>query len=111
MNMLNSGGALTNAGTFYEDTNVFDSDDVDTTASVNISCRGPGSFVAYCQPRPLQIFIRNNIDQKYDDSSTRQLSTQQRELNFQYSNGMLEFNLPPESMEGTAHDLTVVWQQ
>ena len=104
--MLNSGGALTDVGTLRT------IDDVTTKA--DISCRGPGTFVSYCQPRPFQVIIHHDDDDDDDDDDTNGSSDGHHQLDFRYNkiNGLLEFDLPPERNErGAAHHVTVVWEQ
>ena len=119
-NMLNSGGALTDVGTLQEQISTTDVtpttsiDDVITTTA-DISCRGPGTFVSYCQPRPSQVIIHHDDDNN-DDDTNGSSSDNHHKLDFSYNkiNGLLEFDLPlPETIErgSTAHHVTVVWEQ
>ena len=101
--MLNSGGALTDVGAIRT------IDDVITTA--DISCRGPGTFVSYCQPRPSQVIIYHDDD---DDDTNGSSDHNHHQLDFRYNktNGLLEFDLPTEANErGAAHHVTVIWEQ
>jgi len=92
-NMLNSGGAILDVGQLST---------VDSSGNeriqADITTRGPGNFVSYCQPRPTSILVRNGLTTKH--------------LDFQHDHesGMLEFDLPEETIEGKAHYVTVIWE-
>mmetsp|Transcript_10037 Transcript_10037/g.17789 ORF Transcript_10037/g.17789 Transcript_10037/m.17789 type:complete len:1055 (-) Transcript_10037:2199-5363(-) len=104
--MLNSGGALLHVGPLEETTtttnSTFGEDAGDgwwrQTTTAEIETRGPGRFVAYCQPAPSSIIvddgssIPSHLDFSYDDES-----------------GLLEFTLPIEPKEGNHHKVTVAW--
>ena len=113
--MLNSGGAIIDVAHLAETDDVTrgDEDDRIATATIyihrkrlqaDITTRGPGYFVSYCQPRPSHVLIRNGL--VASTSSTKQLDFQHDGLS-----GLLEFDLPPETIEGNAHYVTVVWEQ
>jgi raffinose synthase len=100
--MLNSGGALSNAGPLEQaltTTNSTSDGRWRHTNTAGIKTRGPGRFVAYCQPAPSTILICDG---------TRKISS---ELSFSHDEktGMLSFYLPNETEEGRPHELTVVW--
>ena len=99
-NMMNSGGAIELVGPLDE-TIVLNSANqqlrISTTA--DITTRGPGRFVAYCQPAPSSIMI--------NDGRQSQPST----LSFTYDSisGLLCFELPTELADKQPHQVTVVW--
>mmetsp|Transcript_13249 Transcript_13249/g.37288 ORF Transcript_13249/g.37288 Transcript_13249/m.37288 type:complete len:1115 (+) Transcript_13249:192-3536(+) len=104
--MLNSGGAVIDVGRIVE-TNVARKDGRNdlieahsqrNRLQADITTRGPGSFVSYCQPRPSCVLIRNG------------LATKQLDFEHDGESGLLEFELPPETIEGKAHYVTVVWE-
>lgn len=102
--MLNSGGAIIDVGRLGEVTD----DEMDSSLQANGSgfkgiqadttVRGPGSFVSYCQPRPSNVLIRNG------------LSFKQVDFRHDPESGLLEFDLPSETIEGKAHLVTVIWE-
>lgn len=98
--MMNSGGALELVGPLDE-VIVVDSTNkqirISTTA--DITTRGPGRFVAYCQPAPSSIMIN---DGRQSQSST---------LSFTYESrsGLLSFELPTELADKQPHQVTIVW--
>jgi hypothetical protein len=93
--MLNSGGAILDVGRLGSRGE--EDDDADERVHAEITTRGPGSFVSYCQPRPSSVLIRNGLTPK--------------QLDFHHNpqSGLLEFDLPPETIEGKAHLVTVIW--
>eukprot|EP00536_Pseudo-nitzschia_multiseries_P007832 jgi/Psemu1/256612/estExt_Genewise1Plus.C_1890006 len=100
--MLNSGGAIIEVGRIVE-TDSSREDRIATptqrkSLQADIITRGPGSFVSYCQPRPSSVLIRNG------------LATKQLDFEHDGEIGLLEFDLPPETIEGKAHYVTVVWE-
>jgi len=92
--MLNSGGAILDV-----DRLSVGDDGNEKRIQAHLTTRGPGSFVAFCQPRPSSVMIRSGLAPK--------------SLEFQHNpqSGVLEFKLPPETIEGKAHFVTVVWEQ
>jgi raffinose synthase len=103
--MINSGGALSHVGAL-EDTvtttnSTYGEDAGDgglrETTTAEISTRGPGRFVAYCQPAPSRVMINGKpprLDFAHDEKT-----------------GLLVFTLPNESGERNPHQVTVVWDQ
>ena len=71
------------------------------TTTADITVRGPGRFVAYCQPAPSSIIINDGTG---SISST---------LNFTHDpkSGLLSFDLPKESADKHPHELTIVWDE
>mmetsp|Transcript_21000 Transcript_21000/g.45780 ORF Transcript_21000/g.45780 Transcript_21000/m.45780 type:complete len:1019 (-) Transcript_21000:67-3123(-) len=114
--MLNSGGAIIDVARLAETDDATrghknDSIAATTTTSAerkrlqaDITTRGPGYFVSYCQPRPSHVLIRNGL-------VTSTISTKQLDFQHDGQSGLLEFDLPPETIEGKAHYVTVVWEQ
>lgn len=96
--MLNSGGAILEVGQL-----IGGSDSAMEGAPKRIQAdmftRGPGYFVSYCQPRPSNVVIRSGLVPK------------QVEFRHDPQTGLLEFELPPETIEGKAHHVTVQWEQ
>jgi len=90
-NMLNSGGAILDVGQLGNA-------DGSKRIQADITTRGPGNFVSYCQPRPTSILVRNGLTSKHLD------------FNHDHESGILEFDLPEETIEGKAHYVTVVWE-
>ena len=103
--MMNSGGALTHVGPL-EHTTTTKNSTIDgsadgawrQTTTAEISTRGPGRFVAYCNPAPSSIMIDDGV------AVPSELS-----FSYQAETGQLEFHLPHEAREGKAHQVTVVW--
>lgn len=90
-NMLNSGGAILDVGPLVEG-------ETSNDIQADITTRGPGNFVSYCQPRPSSVLIRNGLTSK------------QLDFHHDHQKGLLEFDLPPETIEGKAHYVTVIWE-
>ena len=88
--MLNSGGAILDVGHLADD---------GTKTQADITTRGPGHFVSYCQPPPSNVLIRNGLTPK--------------QVNFRHDpeTGLLEFDLPTETIDGKAHHVTVIWEK
>jgi hypothetical protein len=97
--MLNSGGAILDVGRLG-DVGVDGSgvEDGAKRIQADIATRGPGNFVSYCQPRPSSVLIRNALIPK------------QLDFNYDPQSGLLEFDLPPETIEGKAHLVTLIWE-
>jgi raffinose synthase len=112
-NMMNSGGALQYAGILEQTISkstmkhagLYGTDPTESqqqyirSTTVDITTRGPGQFVAYCQPGPSSILLGNSD------------STQSgKDLTFVFDDntGQLTFDLPPES-NGSPHRITVAW--
>lgn len=101
--MMNSGGALKRIGQL-EQTLVKDETSQDSwrhTTTADISVRGPGRFVAYCQPAPSSIIID---DGRGSISSTLQFTHDSK-------SGLLSFELPNESADKHPHELSIVWDK
>jgi raffinose synthase len=98
--MMNSGGALEVAGPL-EQTLVKEDSSFRQSTTVGITSRGPGRFVAYCQPAPSSIMIN---DGRASIPST---------ISFSHDSetGLLEFDLPKEAADKQPHQLTVVWDE
>jgi len=98
--MLNSGGAILDVGRLGDaEPNGPQGEDDFKRIQADITTRGPGYFVSYCQPRPSSVLIRNGLAPK------------QLKFHHDPKSGLLEFDLPPETIEGKAHLVTVVWEQ
>jgi len=97
--MLNSGGAILDVGRLG-DVGVDGSGAEDGARKIqaDLTTRGPGNFVSYCQPRPSSVLIRNALTPK------------QLDFNYDPQSGLLEFDLPPETIEGKAHLVTLIWE-
>jgi len=93
--MLNSGGAILDVGRLIDS----EGDGDAKLIQADITTRGPGYFVSYCHPRPSSVLIRHG------------LSPKQLEFTHDPESGLLEFDLPSETLEGKAHLVTVVWEQ
>ena len=93
--MLNSGGALLQSSALEETTTTGRKG---TTTTAEILARGPGRFVAYCQPAPSRVLVDGtpvmNVSFSHDEKS-----------------GELSFVLPAEKNSGVAHRVTVAWDQ
>lgn len=89
-NMLNSGGAILDVGHLADD---------GTKTQADITTRGPGHFVSYCQPPPSNVLIRNGLTPKQVD------------FRHDPQTGLLEFDLPTETIDGKAHHVTVIWEK
>ena len=89
--VLNTGGAVSNV-TKIEDGNA-------PAASAMLTSRGPGRFVAYCQPEPTQTSLIDN-----PDAATN--------LPFTYDarSGLLSFVLPSER-DDTPHRVKIAWER
>jgi raffinose synthase len=101
--MMNSGGALERVGQL-EQTLVKDETSQDSwrhTTTADITVRGPGRFIAYCQPAPSSIMINDGTG---SISST---------LNFTHDakSGLLSLELPNEPSDKHPHELSIVWDQ
>eukprot|EP00591_Stephanopyxis_turris_P007599 CAMPEP_0195514416 /NCGR_PEP_ID=MMETSP0794_2-20130614/5810_1 /TAXON_ID=515487 /ORGANISM="Stephanopyxis turris, Strain CCMP 815" /LENGTH=837 /DNA_ID=CAMNT_0040642659 /DNA_START=337 /DNA_END=2847 /DNA_ORIENTATION=+ len=96
VDMLNSGGAIQQAGELEKVVVSGEEEDSPTTSTQFIS-RGPGRFVSYCQPAPSRVLIR------YGDGNSV------GDLLFSHDapSGELSFILPEE--KGGAHSVTVLW--
>jgi len=94
--MINSGGALLQVDPLEQITTSNIEGAPKTRA--RLQSRGPGLFVAFCQPGPLRVLI--------DDSGDVS------DLPFSYdaSKAELSFNLPSEASERRAHHVTVLWE-
>ena len=66
----------------------------------DVMTRGPGRFVSYCQPRPSQVTIHDGTE-----------SAPHIGFHYDKESGLLEFDLPPEPIEGRAHRVTVTWEE
>ena len=103
--MLNSGGALETVGpleqTLIKDGFQSSTSDWHESTTAAITSRGPGRFVAYCQPAPSSIMINDGRDGR---SSA---------LSFTHDSetGLLSFDLPNELADKKPHQLTVVWDE
>jgi len=102
--MLNSGGALIHVGRLLDEEEIDggrgDGTQQTKRTQADITARGPGGFVSYCQPRPSHVLIRND-----GLSPTKPL-----DFHHDGETGLLEFDLPPETIEGKAHHVTVLWE-
>lgn len=100
--MLNTGGAIVDVGPIIE-TNVpqfgRNTTQWEKGWQADITTRGPGNFVSYCQPCPTLVLVHNGLTTKTIDFEHHRQS------------GLLEFDLPPELIEGKAHHVTVVWER
>jgi raffinose synthase len=96
--MLNSGGAILDVGRLGSRGDDA-ADDDDERIHAEITTRGPGSFVSYCHPRPSSVLIRN----------AGVVAPKQLDFRHHPESGLLEFDLPPETIEGKAHLVTVIW--
>ena len=102
-NMMNSGGALESVGPLEESLTTSNSTLTDgywrQSTTTEVRCRGPGRFVAYCQPAPTSVMIKNGEDAILTP------------LDFSYDSetGLLSFDLPREVKDRQAHELTLVW--
>jgi len=83
--MMNSGGGLLSADTIERDGSL---------SRARIVSRGPGRFVAFTNAAPSHVVLEG-----------------ERILPFSFdeSTGELSFMLPSESVEGSAHHVTVIW--
>jgi len=106
VNMFNSGGALQDVEpirrdddettTSFVDNTILSEEESNNKKKYNIStrfkCRGPGQFVAYCQPIPQKVLLLDNLlSFSYDDA-----------------NGKLSFDLPKED-NATPHQIHILW--
>lgn len=105
--MLNSGGALIDVGPLEETTITTNTVGYENAGIImkriitaDVKTRGPGLFVAYCQPRPSQVMI-------YDGTG----SVPHIAFRHDKESGMLEFDLPSEPIEGKAHHVVVTWEE
>jgi len=98
--MLNSGGAVLDVGRLRDDENGGTGSGAKRIIRSDTTVRGPGSFVSYCQPRPSNLLIRN-------------IGPSPKRLEFRHDplTGLLEVDLPPETIDGKAHLVTVIWEQ
>lgn len=88
INMMNSGGALVNS--------LSSSEEEDSSNSVTVSCRGPGTFIAFCHPRPRQVLVGGNIVPfMYQDEGEEK--------------AFLQLELPTEIAKDTPHSIQVTW--
>ncbi|KAG7370171.1 raffinose synthase [Nitzschia inconspicua] len=107
--MINSGGAIINVGRLEETittTNSTFGEDAGNgrwrrTTTAEMSARGPGRFVAYCQPAPSRIMLTSEVS----------VHSSQLEFSHDSRNGLLEFTLPEEHDEATPHLIMVVWDK
>lgn len=100
--MLNSGGALEMAGSL-EQTLVKEPSNGTwrQSTTVDITTRGPGRFVSYCQPGPSSIMINDGRD----SISSHVI------FSHDPGTGLLNFALPNEAADKQPHRLTVVWDE
>jgi raffinose synthase len=100
--MLNSGGAIFYQSSLEEvttTTNTTGDGFWRQTTTASITTRGPGRFVAYCEPAPTTIIINDGM------------GSIPSELPFAYNEDtqLLEFVLPNEAEENGAHQVTIAW--
>lgn len=107
--MINSGGAILHTGLLDEavitTNSTFGEDASDGrlrhTTTAEVSSRGSGRFVAYCEPAPSRIIV--------DSGST--LRASQLDFSHDPASGMLEFILPEEVDRTAPHHISVVWDR
>lgn len=102
--MMNSGGAILHQGNLEEVTTTTNSTSDGfwrQTTTASITTRGPGKFVAYCDPAPTAVIIDEGMGSipselvyAYDDETK-----------------LLEFCLPNEANENGVHQVTVAWDK
>jgi raffinose synthase len=107
--MINSGGAILQVGALEETvttTNSTFGQDLSNgrwrqTTTAEVTARGPGRFLAYCQPAPSRVLI--------DWGAIP--ATSRVEFSHDQQSGLLELDLPAERNEATPHHITVVWDK
>lgn len=98
--MLNSGGALEHSSALDHTTVKNErTGELTESTTVDITTRGPGRFVAYCQPAPSSIIV-------YDGQSSQSSFLQ---YSHDTEKGLLSFELPEEKADKQPHQVTVVW--
>jgi len=95
--MLNSGGAILDVGRLNEE-KLEEDISPSNRIQADITARGPGRLVSFCQPRPSAVILRDGLAPK--------------ELEFSHNleSGLLELDLPEETIEGKAHLVSVIWE-
>lgn len=90
--MMNTGGSILDVSDVMKMSD-------DAVPSATITSRGPGQFIAYCRPKPLQISI-------VDDSGAFRSSVS---YDYDSPTGALYFDLPTERL-GKPHLIKVAWE-
>ena len=83
--MMNSGGAVTSTGILQDH-------------HVTVSSRGPGTFLAFTNQPPTQVYIQNHNDEPLSLA-----------FDFDTDSGALTFDLPEESAPKTPHQVHLEW--